>query len=221
MAAGPSDAIRVFLLDDHDVVRLGVAELIEAEPDLTVVGQWDRADGALAEVRSAAPDVAVLDVRLGDGSGIEVCRDIRSELPDVACLMFTSFADDHALVDAGMAGAAGYALKQIRGNELVDAIRKIASGVQLLDNAEVRMAMQRLRESEEGKLDLLTPQESKIFELIGEGFSNRQIADELFLAEKTVKNYVSNLLSKLGMARRTEAAAYAARIDERRKRRFE
>jgi DNA-binding NarL/FixJ family response regulator len=211
----------VFLLDDHDVVRRGVAELVNAEPDLVVVGEWDKAAGALEKVRDLSPHVAVLDVRLGDGSGIEVCRDIRSELPSVACLMFTSFADDHALLDAGMAGAAGYVLKQIRGNELVQAIRSVASGALLLDGAQVRMAMQRVRSSDEGKLAHLTDQESRIFELIGEGYSNRQIAESMYLAEKTVKNYVSNLLSKLGMARRTEAAAYAARLDERRKNRFE
>lgn len=212
-----STKTRVFLLDDHDVVRRGVADLLNQEPDLEVVGEWHQAAGAMNVIRQSAPDVAVLDVRLGDGNGIEVCRDIRSELPDVACLIFTSFADDQALVDAGIAGAAGYALKQIRGNELVTSIRKIAAGAQLLDGAEVRLAMQRLRDSEEGPVGRLTEQEGRIFELIGEGYSNRQIAEEMYLAEKTVKNYVSNLLSKLGMARRTEAAAYAARLDERRK----
>lgn len=215
------EAISVFLVDDHEVVLRGVAEMIENEPDLTVVGQWSRFEGALQEIRRASPAVAVLDVRLGDGSGIELCRDIRSELPNVACLMFTSFADDHALVDAGMAGAAGYALKQIRGNELVSSIRKVAAGSQLLDAAEVRMAMLRLRESEAGKLEQLTDQESRIFDLIGEGMSNRQIAETMFLAEKTVKNYASNLFTKLGIDRRTQAAALAARVDERRKKRFE
>lgn len=212
--------IRVFLVDDHEVVRRGVAEMVDNEADLSVVGQWGQVEGGLNAIRQAAPDVAVLDVRLGDGSGIELCRDIRSELPDVACLMFTSFSDDHAIVDAGMAGAAGYALKQIRSNELLSSIRSVAAGAQLLDSAAVRLAMQRLRDSGEGPLERLTDQESRIFELIGEGMSNREIADSMFLAEKTVKNYVSNLLSKLGMARRTEAAAYAARLDERRKQRF-
>jgi len=215
------DVIRVFLLDDHDVVRRGSAEMINAEADMEVVGQASGAAGALSAIRASTPNVAVLDVRLGDGNGIEVCRDVRSELPDIACLMFTSFADDHALVDAGMAGAAGYALKEIRGNDLVEAIRKIAGGAQLLDAAEVRMAMQRVRDSEEGKLEALTPQESRIFDLIGEGYSNRQIAEEMFLAEKTVKNYASNLFTKLGIDRRTQAAALAARVDERRKKRFE
>lgn len=211
---------RVFLVDDHEIVRRGVADLVDSADDLSVTGQWGQFEGALQAIRQAAPDVAVLDVRLGDGSGIELCRDVRSELPDVACLMFTSFADDHALVDAGMAGAAGYALKQIRSNDLIESIRKVAQGAQLLDAAEVRMAMQRLRDSEEGKVDQLTDQESRIFELIGEGMSNRQIANTMFLAEKTVKNYVSNMFAKLGMSRRTEAAAYAARMDERRKQRF-
>ncbi|MDH3754955.1 MAG: response regulator transcription factor [Acidimicrobiia bacterium] len=210
-----SSSIRVFLLDDHEVVRRGIAELINAEPDLEVVGDHGSAVGAVEAVGAAAPDVAVLDVRLGDGTGIEVCRDLRSEHPEIACLMLTSFADDHAMVDASIAGAAGYVLKQIRSNDLTESIRKLAAGAQLLDGAEVRMALERLRNSDEGRVDSLTAQEHRIFELIGEGYSNRQIADELFLAEKTVKNYVSNLLAKLGMSRRTEAAATAARIDER------
>jgi len=220
MADAADHPIRVFLVDDHEVVRQGVAALINNEEDLTVVGQWDRAQGGLKAIREAAPDVAVLDVRLGDGSGIELCRDVRSELPDVACLIFTSFADDHAMVDARMAGAAGYALKQIRSNALLTSIRKVASGAQLLDAAEVRLAMQRLKDGDAGRLEHLTAQETRIFELIGEGLSNRQIAESMFLAEKTVKNYVSNLFAKLGMTRRTEAAAYAARLDERHKNRF-
>ena len=168
-----------------------------------------------------SPDVAVLDMRLADGNGLAVCRDIRSNHPEVTCLMLTSFADDQALVEASIAGAAGYVLKQIRGNDLVESIRRVAGGAQLLDTAAVRMAMERLRASEAGVLDTLTPQERRIFDLIGDGRSNRQIADELFLAEKTVKNYVSNLLTKLRMARRTEAAALSARLEERQKRRFE
>ena len=214
MSAAAS-TIRVFLLDDHEVVRRGIAELINAEDDLEVVGDHGHAEGAVEAMLAAKPDVAVLDVRLGDGTGIEVCRDLRSADPDIACLMLTSFADDHAMVDASMAGAAGYVLKQIRSNELTDSIRKLASGALLLDAAEVRLALDRLRNSDEGRVASLTPQEHRIFELIGEGYSNRQIADELYLAEKTVKNYVSNLLTKLGMSRRTEAAAIAARIDER------
>ncbi len=213
--------IKVFLLDDHEIVRQGIATLLEDEDDVTVVGEAGGATEALAAVARAKPDVAVLDVRLADGNGVAVCREIRSNHPEVACLMLTSFADDQALVEASMAGAAGYVLKQIRGNDLVDSIRRVADGAQLLDAAEVRLAMERLRASEAGVLETLTPQERRIFDLIGDGKSNRQIADELFLAEKTVKNYVSNLLAKLGMARRTEAAALSARLEEREKRRFE
>jgi two-component system response regulator DevR len=205
--------IRVFLLDDHEIVRRGVAELLNAEPDIEVVGSEGSAAGALKAVERCSPDVAILDVRLGDGNGIEVCRDIRSEHQEVACLILTAFADDHALVDAAVAGAAGYVLKQIRSNDLVQSIRKVASGTPLLDAATVRMAVARLKDSEEGVVATLTPQEHKIFDLIGAGCSNREIAAELFLAEKTVKNYVSNLLSKLGMSRRTEAAAFAARLE--------
>jgi DNA-binding NarL/FixJ family response regulator len=209
--------IRVFLLDDHEVVRRGVADMLQRDGDIEVVGEAGTAADALRVVASCTPDVAVLDVRLPDGIGIEVCRDIRSAHPEIACLILTSFSDDQALVDASMAGAAGYALKQIRGNDLVEAVRKVAGGAQLLDQATVRLALARLRETGDGVLDDLTDQERRIFELIGAGLSNRQIADELYLAEKTVKNYVSNLLAKLGMARRTEAAAFAARLDERRR----
>ena len=210
-------AIRVFLLDDHEVVRAGVAAMLSAEEDIEVVGEAGGATEALQVVRGCQPDVAVLDVRLADGNGIEVCRAIRSEFDDVRCLMLTSFHDDQAILDAAMAGAAGYVLKQIRGNDLVDAVRRIARGALLLDAAEAKMALRRLRSSEEGRLLDLTPQESKIFDLIGEGMTNRQIAAEMFLAEKTVKNYVSNLLAKLGMSRRTEAAAFSARMEERKR----
>ncbi len=213
--------ISVFLLDDHEIVRRGVAELVNAQPDMFVVSEAGSAAEALTVVDGSPPDVAVLDVRLGDGNGIEVCREIRSAHPEVACLILTSFADDHALIDAAMAGAAGYVLKQIRSNELVESIRKVAGGVILLDSATVRMRMQRLKESEEGLVQGLTDQERRIFDLIGEGCSNRQIADEMYLAEKTVKNYVSNMLAKLGMSRRTEAAAYAARLEERQRRKYE
>jgi len=213
--------IRVVLLDDHEIVRHGVAELVNSEPDMTVVGEASTGPEILRIVAEDVADVAVLDVRLQQGNGIEVCRDIRSAHPEIACLILTSFADDHALIDAAMAGAAGYVLKQIRGSDLVDSIRKVAAGAQLLDQAEVRMSLRRLKESDEGRLADLTPQERRIFDLIGEGMANKQIASELFLAEKTVKNYISNLFSKLGMTRRTEAAAFAARIDERHRRRYE
>jgi DNA-binding NarL/FixJ family response regulator len=211
----PGDPIRVFLLDDHEVVRRGIAATLELEPDLTVVGEASSASDALAVVRRCKPDVAVLDVRLGDGSGIDVCRQITSEFENVRSLILTSFDSDRALVDAGLAGAAGFVLKEIRGRQLAEAIRHVASGRRLLDDAQVRLALRRLRDSEEGRLYDLTPQERRIFDLIGEGWTNRQIAREMYLAEKTVKNYVSNLLAKLGMSRRTEAAALAARLEER------
>jgi two-component system, NarL family, response regulator DevR len=207
--------IRVFLLDDHEVVRRGIAAALEAEDDLTVVGEAGAAGEALDIIRECSPDVAVLDVRLGEGNGIDVCRQITSEMPEVKSLILTSFDSDRALVDAGLAGAAGFILKQIRSNELVEAIRGVASGRRYLDDAEVRLALRRLRDSEEGRLHDLTPQEQRIFDLIGLGYTNRQIAQDMYLAEKTVKNYVSNLLSKLGMSRRTEAAALSARLEER------
>ena len=212
---------RVFLLDDHEIVRRGLAGLINAEPDMEVVGEASAAAEALGEIRRCEPDVAVLDVRLGDGNGIEVCREVRAEHPDLPCLILTSFADDQALLEAAMAGAAGYVLKEIRSNELIVSIRKVASGAQLLDDAEVRMRMRRVRDTEAGMLAELTPQERRIFDLIGEGMSNRQIADELHLAEKTVKNYISNLFAKLGVTRRTQAAAMAVRVEEQQRRRFE
>lgn len=207
--------IRVFLLDDHEVVRAGVRAGLEAEPDIKVVGECGEVSTALAEIAQCQPDVAVLDVRLGDGSGIDVCRDLSAEFPDIRTLILTSFESDRALVDAGLAGAAGFVLKQIRSNQLVEAIRLVADGRQLLDQAEVRLAMRRMTHGDAGRLLDLTRQERRIFDYIGEGKTNRQIAAEMFLAEKTIKNYVSNLLAKLGMARRTEAAALSARLDER------
>jgi DNA-binding NarL/FixJ family response regulator len=216
-----AEKIRVFLLDDHEIVRRGVAQVVNAEPDLEVVGEAAGAGQTLAEVRLCTPDVAVLDVRLADGNGIEVCRELRAEYPELPCLMLTSFSDDQALLDAALAGAAGYVLKEVRSNELVESIRKVAGGAQLLDKAEVRMRMQKLKDTEEGRLQTLTPQEQRIFDLIGDGLSNRQIADEMYLAEKTVKNYISNLFSKLGISRRTQAAAMAARVEERTKLRYE
>ena len=212
---------RVFLLDDHEIVRRGLAGLIDAEDDMTVVGEAASAAEALAEIRRCQPDVAVLDVRLGDGNGIEVCRDVRAEHPELPCLILTSFADDQALLEAAMAGAAGYVLKEIRSNDLIVSIRKVAAGAQLLDDAEVRMRMRRVRDTEAGMLAELTPQERKIFDLIGDGMSNRQIAEQMHLAEKTVKNYISNLFAKLGVTRRTQAAAMAVRVEEQQRRRFE
>jgi DNA-binding NarL/FixJ family response regulator len=206
--------IRVFLMDDHEVVRRGVRDLLEAEPDIVVVGEAGTAAAALARIPALAPDVAILDVRLPDGDGVTVCRDVRSALPQVACLMLTSFGDDEALFDAIMAGAAGYVLKQIRGTDLIGAVRTVAAGGSLLDPGAASKVMARMRGRAEQADPLagLSPQERKILELIGDGLTNRQIGEQMFLAEKTVKNYVSALFAKLGMERRTQAAAYAARV---------
>jgi len=210
--------IRVFLLDDHEIVRRGLRELLEAEDDLEVCGEASTAEEALARVPATKPAVAVLDVRLPDGSGVEVCRDLKSADPELQCLMLTSFADDEALFSAVMAGASGYVLKQIRGSDLVDAIRRVATGQSLIDPALTKRLMDRMRQPQEGdkRLAQLTAQERRILDLVAEGMTNRQIAAELYLAEKTVKNYVSNVLMKLGFARRTEAAVYVARLDEHR-----
>jgi DNA-binding NarL/FixJ family response regulator len=216
-------AIRVFLLDDHELVRRGVRDLLWTEDDITVVGEASTADEALARIPQVRPDVAVLDVRLGeqghDLGGIEVCREIRSAYPEVACVMLTSYADDEALFAAILAGAAGYVLKQIRGTDLVTAIRRVGQGESLLDPAVTARVLDRLRRPQpvDDPLASLTPQERRILDLISEGKTNRQIGEDMYLAEKTVKNYVSNLLTKLGMSRRTEAAAYAARLSERRR----
>ena len=209
-----SGQIGVFLLDDHEIVRKGVRDLLEAEPDITVVGEAGTAQSALARIPALRPDVAVLDVRLPDGDGVSVCREIRSKMPEVACLMLTSFGDDEALFDAIMAGAAGYVLKQIRGTDLVGAVRTVAAGQSLLDPQAASKVMARMRDRSRKPDPLagLTEQERKILELIGEGLTNRQIGERMFLAEKTVKNYVSSLFAKLGMERRTQAAAYAARV---------
>jgi DNA-binding NarL/FixJ family response regulator len=209
---------RVFLLDDHEIVRRGLRDLLEAEEDLEVVGEASTAEEALGRIPPTRPEVAVLDVRLPDGDGIEVCREIRSRHPEVRCLMLTSFADDEALFAAIMAGASGYVLKQVRGTDLVDAVRRVARGESLLDPSLTGKVLERLRaKPEEDELAGLSDQERRILDLIAEGHTNRQIAETIYLAEKTVKNYVSNLLAKLGMSRRSEAAAYAARLSERRK----
>ncbi len=209
-----AEAVRVFLLDDHEVVRRGISDLLDSEPDLEVVGEAGTAREALARIPALRPNVAVLDVRLPDGDGVTVCRDIRSQMPEVACLMLTSFADDEALFDAIMAGAAGYILKQVRGNDLVNAIRTVANGGSTLDPKAASQVMERLRGGAERKDPLagLSDQERRILDLIGEGLTNRQIGDRLYLAEKTVKNYVSSLLSKLGMERRVQAAVYATEL---------
>jgi DNA-binding NarL/FixJ family response regulator len=209
--------LRVFLLDDHEIVRRGVRELLEAEDDLEVVGEAGTAEEAYGRIPATNPDVAILDVRLPDGDGVQVCREIRSKYPEIACLMLTSFADDEALFSAIMAGAAGYVLKQVRGTDLVDGVRRIGRGESLLDPTLTTRVLERLRHPPEAdELAGLTGQERRILDLIAEGMTNRQIGEELHLAEKTVKNYVSNLLAKLGMSRRAEAAAYAARLSERR-----
>jgi DNA-binding NarL/FixJ family response regulator len=215
-ATGDGTNITVFLLDDHEIVRRGVRDLINAEAGITVIGEAATAASALARIPALKPDVAVLDIRLPDGDGVTVCREIRSKMPQVACLMLTSFSDDDALFDAIMAGAAGYVLKQIRGTDLIGAIRTIASGQSLLDPEAASRVMRRMRDQAAATdpLGSLTDQERRILALIGEGLTNRQIGDRLFLAEKTVKNYVSALFAKLGMQRRAQAAAYATRVFE-------
>jgi DNA-binding NarL/FixJ family response regulator len=207
--------IRVFLLDDHEVVRRGVAALLESESDIEVVGEAGTAAHAIARIPAVQPDVAVLDVRLPDGDGVDVCREIRSRLPGLACLMLTSFSDEEALIDAVMAGAAGYVLKQIHGSDLVGAVRTVAAGQSLLDARSTTLVMRRLRERPpEDPLASLTEQERRILDLIGDGLTNRQIGERLFLAEKTVKNYVSSIFTKLDMRRRTQAATFITRLRE-------
>lgn len=207
----------VFLLDDHEVVRSGLRALLETADDITVVGEAATVAEALARIPPTHPDVAVLDVRLPDGSGIEVCREIRSRWPEIVCVMLTSYADDEALFAAIMAGAAGYLLKRVGGSDLVDAVRRAGSGQSLLDPALTERVLERLRTGplQDRRLASLTPQELKILDLITDGLTNRQIADAMILAEKTVKNYISNLLAKLGVESRTQAATFAARLQER------
>ncbi|MEW2704570.1 response regulator transcription factor [Streptomyces koyangensis] len=208
--------ITVFLLDDHEMVRRGVHEMLSAEDDIEVVGEAGTAAEALARIPATRPDVAVLDVRLPDGSGVEVCREVRSRDESVKCLMLTSYADDEALFDAIMAGASGYVLKAIRGGDLLDAVRQVAAGKSLLDPATTARVLERLRvhgaPRDDDRLSGLTEQERRILDLIGEGLTNRAIGERLHLAEKTIKNYVSALLAKLGMERRSQAAAYVARM---------
>jgi two-component system, NarL family, response regulator DevR len=206
--------ISVFLLDDHEIVRRGVRDLLETDPGIRVIGEASTASSALARIPALRPDVAILDVRLPDGDGVTVCREIRSRMPEVACLMLTSFSDDEALFDAIMAGAAGYMLKQIRGTDLISAVRTVASGQSMLDPKAASQLMSRLRgqTTRHDPLAGLSPQERRLLELIGEGLTNRQIGERMFLAEKTVKNYVSGLFAKLGMERRAQAAAYAVRV---------
>ncbi|AUN38676.1 response regulator transcription factor [Tsukamurella tyrosinosolvens] len=207
--------ITVFLVDDHEVVRRGVADLLDDEDDLTVVGQAGTAAEALVRIPAQRPDIAVLDVRLPDGNGVELCRDLRSVLPQLNCLMLTSFTDEQAMLDAIMAGAGGYAIKDIRGMELLDAVRTVGRGGSLLDTRAAAAVMKRLREpTPTSPLDALTEQEKTLLNLIGEGLTNRQIAQQMCLAEKTIKNYVSKLLAKLDLERRTQAAALATRLGQ-------
>ncbi|WP_030982848.1 response regulator [Streptomyces sp. NRRL S-1813] len=215
-AFSPQRPIRVFLLDDHEVVRRGVQDLLDAEPDIEVVGDAGTASHALVRGPALRPDVAVLDVRLPDGDGVSVCRELRSRMPHLGCLMLTSFDDDDALLDAIMAGAAGYVLKEIKGADLVAAVRTIASGRSMLDPATTSRLMSALRgedsdeEPEADALSSLSPREREILGLIGEGLTNRQIGKRLYLSEKTVKNHISRLLAKLGVERRIQAAVLAS-----------
>jgi two-component system response regulator DevR len=204
--------ITVFLLDDHEIVRRGLRDLLEAEDDMEVVGEAATAGEAIGRIHAVDPDVAVLDVRLEDGSGVEVCRELRTAHPRTKCLMLTSFADDDALFQAIVAGASGYLLKQIRSGELVESIRRVAAGQNLLDPAVTARVLDRIRQgpAADQRLGKLTEQERHVVELLAEGLTNRQIGERLHLAEKTVKNYVTSILAKMGMTRRTEAAVYAA-----------
>ena len=211
--------IRVFLLDDHEMVRRGVTEMLEADGDVTVIGEASTAAEALARIPALQPDVAVLDVRLPDGDGVTVCRELRSRMPELACLMLTSFADEEALLGAILAGASGYVLKQVRGSDLLGAVRTVAAGGSLLDPATTTQVLERLRRpADRDPLAALTDQERRILDLIGSGLTNRQIGEDLHLAEKTVKNYVSSLLAKLGLQRRTQAAVVAEQERARRDR---
>ena len=206
--------IRVFLVDDHEVVRRGLRDLLESEADITVIGEAGTAESALNRISAVHPDVALLDVRLPDGDGVTLCRDVRSALPETACLMLTAYGDDEALLGAIMAGAAGYVMKQASGTDLVGAVRLVASGRSILDAHAAQRVMARLRErvAEVDPLSGLSAQEKRALDLIGEGLTNRQIAERMSLSEKTAKNYVSSLLAKLGLQRRTQAAALAARL---------
>ncbi|MEC4570214.1 response regulator transcription factor [Streptomyces virginiae] len=210
--------IKVFLLDDHEVVRRGLRDLLDAEADIAVVGEAGTAEQALARGPALRPDVAVLDVRLPDGDGITVCRELRSRMPGLACLMLTSFDDEDALLDAIMAGAAGYVLKQIKGSDLVSAVRSVATGQSMLDPATTARLMQSLRspeaagEPQDARLATLSERERAVLALIGDGLTNRQIAKQLYLSEKTVKNHISRLLGKLGVERRVQAAVIAAQV---------
>ncbi|RVU14417.1 response regulator transcription factor [Streptomyces antnestii] len=212
--------IRVFLLDDHEVVRRGLSDLLDAEADISVVGDAENVEHALARGPALRPDVAVLDVRLPDGDGISVCRELRSQMPGLACLMLTSFDDEEALLDAIMAGASGYVLKEIRGSDLVSEVRTVASGQSMLDPATTARLMRSLRAGPDTTPELapelagLSPRERDILALIGDGLTNREIGKRLYLSEKTVKNHISRLLAKLGVHRRVQAAVLATQLEQ-------
>ncbi len=216
-SSASTEQISVFLLDDHEIVRRGLRGLLTAEEDILVVGEAETARSALVRIPALRPRVAILDVRLPDGDGVSVCRDIRSSCPDVACLMLTSYGDDQALLGAIMAGAAGYVLKQTAGSDLVSAVRDVAAGRSILDTHAAKRVMQQVREqtARVDPLSALTEQEKRVLELVAKGLTNREIAAEMFLAEKTAKNYVSSILTKLGMHRRAQVAAFAARLEGR------
>jgi len=207
-------AIRVFLLDDHEMVREGICNFLESDEGIEVVGQAATVAEALTRIPLTKPDVAILDVRLENGSGIEVCREVRSSHPEIRCLMLTSFADDEALYASVMAGAAGFVLKQIRARDLIDDVKKVASGVSLMDPRTVARVVDRLANppKDTSALSLLSPQELRLLDFIAQGLTNRQIAASMFLSEKTIKNYVTGLLTKLDMNNRTEAAVFATRL---------
>jgi DNA-binding NarL/FixJ family response regulator len=209
--------VKVFLVDDHEVVRRGLADLLASDPELEVIGGAGSVSEAKVRIAALKPDVAVLDVRLPDGSGIELCRDLLSDLPELRCLMLTSFTSDEAMLEAILAGASGYVVKDIRGMELASAIKDVGAGKSLLDNRAAAALMAKLRGAAEHQdpLSDLTDRERTLLALLSEGLTNRQIAARMFLAEKTVKNYVSRLLAKLGMERRTQAAVFASKLDQR------
>lgn len=213
--------IKIFLVDDHEIVRRGIAGLLTLEPDMDVIGEADSVSHALARIPALQPDVAVLDIRLPDGNGIELCRELLSTVPGLRCLILTSFTDEQAMLDAILAGASGYVIKDVTGLNLIDAIRDVGAGRSLLDNRAAAALMAKLRsdaEKKTGPLADLTEQERTLLSLLGEGLTNRQIAEQMYLAEKTVKNYVSRLLTKLGVERRTQAAVMASQLKQQRKR---
>ena len=214
----PASRVKVYLVDDHEVVRRGLIDLLGADPELEVIGESGTVAHALAQIPACTPDVAVLDVRLPDGNGIELCRDLLSAMPDLRCLMLTSFTSDEAMLDAILAGASGYVVKDIKGMELAQAIKDVGAGRSLLDNRAAAALMAKLRGAAEraDPLSGLTEQERVLLGLLGEGLTNKQIAARMFLAEKTVKNYVSRLLAKLGMERRTQAAVFVSKLGQQR-----